>query len=473
MAEATYVSGLCARNEAPAAAVRDDGPLIEINAPWFLKRQRSVCPTLLVGESGMTNAPESRRTINLRDPHEVSSWARRVRIANKQLTHLVETLRLLVLAQPAHDLEVARSSISKTGLIQGCLTAWRACQAALALALFALFAASAAIAQSDLGARTARSAAFEKRILDIVQMFESDPRYNRGRTPQQIKDAVEFVAGNVLFVLAHETGHALMSVFELPVLGREEDAADSLATVLALKMANPFAERVVVNAARSWFLNDQRYKKRGRPTLFYDEHGPDLERAYNIVCLLVGGRPDKFTALADEVKLPKERQATCHYDFSNASWSWEEVLKPHLRKPEDPKTHIEVNYAPTTKYVDVITVGRKLEILETVAQWLSDDFVWKTPILLEMQQCGDEVSTRWLPTEKKIVVCYEMVREYIQLYRQFGQLALVPGTMKVAKYAKTAGLATPDKSRRSNAFRSARVRLPREMRRDENPGGGM
>jgi len=50
------------------------------------------------------------------------------------------------------------------------------------------------------------------------------------------------------------------------------------------------------------------------------------------------------------VKLPEGRQTTCRGDFSNASWSWEQVLKPHLRKRDDPKTKIEVNYAPTTEF---------------------------------------------------------------------------------------------------------------------------
>ena len=211
--------------------------------------------------------------------------------------------------------------------------AWRVCRAALALPLLVLFAAPAAIAQSESGAQTARRMELEKRITDIANMFQNDPRYNRGKTPEQIKDGVEFVTGNVLFVLAHETGHALISALEIPVAGREEDAADQLATVMALKMADSFADRVVVNAARGWFIGDQRDKKAGVPTVFYDEHGMDLQRAYHIVCLLVGGAPDKFRDLADEVKLPKERQHTCQFDWSNASWSWEQLLKPHLRKP--------------------------------------------------------------------------------------------------------------------------------------------
>jgi len=377
----------------------------------------------------MSEASKIRPTIDLRDAREHPCSTRRLRITSRHLTHVV------------------------------------------ASALLAMFAVTAAFAQSDSAAKTARRAELEKRILDIVQMFENDPRYNRGRTPQQIKDSVEFVTGNVLFVLAHEVGHALISVFELPVLGREEDAADSLATVLALKMANPFADRVVINAARSWFLSAQRDKKAGNLTPSYDEHGLDLQRAYNIVCLMVGAEPDKFTALANEVKLPTERQAACHFDFSSASWSWEQLLKPHLRKPEDPKTDIAVSYAPTTKYAHVQAIGRKLQILEIVAQWLSEDFAWETPISLEMQSCWDVVGTRWLRQERKISLCYEMVREFVQLYREFGQLALVPGTMRIAKHAKPAGLATPDKSRRSTAFRS--VRVLRQRVRDDNPGGGM
>jgi hypothetical protein len=339
--------------------------------------------------------------------------------------------------------------------------AWRVCRAAFALPLFVLLAGPAAIAQTDSGAPTPRRAELEKRVMDIVNMFTSDPRYNRGKTPEQIKDSVEFVTGNVLFVLAHETGHALISVFQLPVLGREEDAADALATVVSLKMANSFADRVVKNAARGWFLSDQRDRKDGSPTPFYDEHGLDLQRAYTIVCLLVGGDPGKFTDLADEVKLPRERQNTCQFDYSNASWSWEQVLKPHMRKPDDPKTKIEVNYAEPGEYATIAALGRKLQILESVAEWLSEDFVWKTPISLEMQQCGDEAGTRWLPREKKIIVCYEMIREFIQLHREFGQVALVPGTMKMSKYGKIVSTAKPNNFKRRTGKASQSKRAQR------------
>lgn len=333
--------------------------------------------------------------------------------------------------------------------------AWRACPAAVALSLLVLLAGPAAFAQTELNARATKRAELEKGVADVTHMFQNDPRYNRGKTPAQVQDGVEFVTGNVLFVLAHETGHALISVFEIPVLGREEDAADALASLVALKMGNSFADRVVSNAARGWFLSDQRDRKEGTSSPFYDEHGLDLQRAYYIVCLMVGGAPEKFKPLANEVKLPEERQKTCKFDFSNVEFSWEEVLKPHKRKPEDPKTKIEVSYAPTKEFASLSEIGRKLQILESVAEWLSEDFAWKVPISIEMQECGSP-GARWLPPSKKIVVCYELIREFVQLHRNYGQAALVPGAMKMSKTGKVVAAGGKTSPKGYRAKRAAR-----------------
>ena len=311
------------------------------------------------------------------------------------------------------------------------------------------------LSEAPVAAEKSKRELLEERLNETVRKFEADPRYNRGKTRQQIRDSAEFVTGNVLFVLGHETGHALISEFGLPVLGREEDAADSLAAIVAIKMASSFADRVVVNAARGWFLSDQRDKKDGVPTAFYDEHGIDVQRAYSIVCLLVGGQPEKFAGLAKEVKLPEERQATCRDDYNNAKYSWDLVLKPYLRKPDDPKINIEVNYGPPGDYAAIAEHGRNLFILESVAEWLSEDFAWKRPITLEMQECGSP-GARWEFRSKKVIVCYEIIREFVQLYRDYGQMALVPGSMMVSKNKQIVSGTRRDK-RRTKSFRSDRA----------------
>ena len=56
----------------------------------------------------------------------------------------------------------------------------------------------------------------------------------------------------MLFVVAHEMGHAVISELKLPVLGREEDAADTFAIIAALTgVANDFSYRVLGRPPRA------------------------------------------------------------------------------------------------------------------------------------------------------------------------------------------------------------------------------
>ena len=85
---------------------------------------------------------------------------------------------------------------------------------------------------------------------------------------------------------------------------------------------------------------------------FYDEHGLDQQRAYAIVCLMVGSNSDQFKELAHWVQMPEARQDTCLGDYSNAKYSRNLVLKPFLRAPDQPKSTIDVAYEPVTGNLD-------------------------------------------------------------------------------------------------------------------------
>jgi hypothetical protein len=258
----------------------------------------------------------------------------------------------------------------------------------------------------------------ERRVVETAALIDANPRL-AGLTSEEKRKLVEFVSGNLLFVLGHEAGHALISELGIPVIGREEDGADSFSTLMALKTGDRYADSVLINAATGWFYSERRNRQDHVKTTYYDEHGIDLQRAYNIVCLMVGGNPKKFSALADEVKMPDERQGTCLGDYSNASWSWDKVLKPHLRTPEQPRSEIKVVYGPAEgeliAFADAI---KHMKILETVAGMLSDQYAWPKPISLEMQTCGD-TGARWDLTAKAVIVCYEIAQEFSFLYRAY------------------------------------------------------
>jgi hypothetical protein len=286
----------------------------------------------------------------------------------------------------------------------------------VAAALFALIAGA-----SPAGAQSLSSQSLaQTRIDEAARAFEKDPKFKRLPLERR-KDLVKFVVGNTLFALVHEFGHTVISEMGLPVLGREEDAADAFAVVVGLKMGTAMSQGVLIEAAKGWFYSDRRDKREGNKMAFYDEHGIDKQRAYNVVCLMVGSDPEKFKSLADEPKLPEERQATCVGDYSNASWSWDTVLKPHRRTPDQPKTVIGVSYKEGKGNLAVFAEAfRDVKMLETVAERASDSFAWRAPFELEMQSCG-ESNAHWDISVRKIIVCYEIADEFAQLYLDYGE----------------------------------------------------
>jgi len=122
----------------------------------------------------------------------------------------------------------------------------------------------------------------QTRVAEAGRMLAGHPRM-KGMSDAQREKHVEFVAGNLLFVLGHEAGHAAISDMGIPVVGREEDAADIFATLMALMCSDGFADRVLANAALGWFFSDRRDRRERRQgaeaAAYYDGHGMDLQRA--------------------------------------------------------------------------------------------------------------------------------------------------------------------------------------------------
>lgn len=135
---------------------------------------------------------------------------------------------------------------------------------------------------------------------------------------------VEVSGGALLFILNHEIGHALIHVLSLPILSREEDQADAIATYLQLKGKNPAPGL----KGAFWFFRrgDQRYTNRH----FGDEHSLGPQRQYNILCLAVGSDPQKFAAWARELGLPDERARRCQQEYSTLDASVRKLLGRHV-----------------------------------------------------------------------------------------------------------------------------------------------
>jgi Putative metallopeptidase len=129
------------------------------------------------------------------------------------------------------------------------------------------------------------------------------------------------------FILAHEFAHALIHNFELPVLGREEDAADGISTVVLLKAEE--GALYAIDAAEFWEAFSGRQDP---PDLaeYADNHSFDRQRADNILCWVAGSDEGILEAFLENEILPEGRLAACPGEWELLRASAEQVLDPHL-----------------------------------------------------------------------------------------------------------------------------------------------
>jgi hypothetical protein len=243
----------------------------------------------------------------------------------------------------------------------------------------------------------------------------------KGLSEQELLDRVEFVVGNTLFILLHELGHVHFSEMNLPVLGREEDEADTFAAITLLKVGSSFSQRVLTDASQGWFLNERRDQQTRAEPLYYDEHDLSPQRAYQIVCLMVGSDPAKFKNLADEAKMPESRQQSCKQDYAKASRSWDMVLAPYRRRPDQPETMINVVYGDAEgNFEGFARAFRAVRILEAVAERSASAYSWSAPFTLEMMSC-DGPNAGWDDETRTVKICYQLAFDFAQLYLAYVQ----------------------------------------------------
>jgi Putative metallopeptidase len=275
---------------------------------------------------------------------------------------------------------------------------------------------------------------FQTRIEAAALAAQANPRL-KGLTQQQRVDRFDFVVGNTLVLLLHEVGHVLIAEFQLRVLGREEDAADTYAALTMLSVGTSFTVLSLADAAKGWFFDARRDQEIGGAPLYYDEHNVSAQRAYQIVCLMVGSDPEKFKSLADQAKMPEERQKSCKRDYRKASEAWGAVLAPHVRRSGQPETQINVVYGDGKGTYDVLAnLFRSIRFLETVAEAAQGRYLWPYPWTIAMQSCGRPGADYDTDT-RTVTMCYEQALDFAELYRAY--VPVKPAAVPAANTRKT------------------------------------
>jgi hypothetical protein len=176
-----------------------------------------------------------------------------------------------------------------------------------------------------------------KRIIVCYELMT----YFAGMFKDKVKTQEELgiaVIGATTFAFFHEVGHGLIHVLDLPAVGREEDSADQLATLILIGDGDDGVGMALQGA--HWFKLQQDAGNNKTP--FYDEHAFDGQRFYNIMCMVYGSDSGKYGEIATSGMLPEARAARCPEEYRKISKSWEKLLQPHLTNTAAK----EIDYAP-------------------------------------------------------------------------------------------------------------------------------
>jgi len=125
----------------------------------------------------------------------------------------------------------------------------------------------------------------------------------------------------------HEVAHALIDGWDLPITGREEDAADQFSTLLLINQM-PDGDHIALDSANSFKLLADLEKSQGKD--YSDPHSLDEQRFYNTLCLVYGHNPEEYEYLVKNGTLPADRAAQCEEDYARVDKSWQTLLAPHL-----------------------------------------------------------------------------------------------------------------------------------------------
>ena len=141
---------------------------------------------------------------------------------------------------------------------------------------------------------------------------------------------IDLVIGPLFEVSLHEVAHALFDMLELPVLGREEDAADQVAAYIMLQFGEVAARRLVVGTAYA-YKTDEKRSGPCRPVEDYaSEHSTPAQRAFNLLCIAYGADTKLFADIVSKGYLPKARAEYCEEEYEQVQDAFEILIKPHI-----------------------------------------------------------------------------------------------------------------------------------------------
>ena len=140
------------------------------------------------------------------------------------------------------------------------------------------------------------------------------------------------ILGPLLDVFLHETGHAVFDMLQVPVITREEDAADAFSAYIMLQFGKVDAHRLILGSAYQYKADVASPELPVPLTKFADEHGIPAQRFYNVLCIAYGADQKLFADIVEKGYLPKDRAEGCDGEYEQTAFAFKNLIGPYIDK---------------------------------------------------------------------------------------------------------------------------------------------
>jgi len=237
--------------------------------------------------------------------------------------------------------------------------------------------------------------------------------------PPLSPNVARFVLANAEFSVMHEMGHMLIAEYNLPVLGREEDAADQIGFILLFRLYKKLPQDEIdarlLDIADYWRLEWQTPKPSTEQVLAWDSHPLDEQRYYNLACLLYGSDMDRLDWLPAFTGLPYERAIYCDQEFQQAlkavNWVRHARRVVAIRHHPSARLEFETPLIDREETEQLIALLRDENRLQTLVNEVFQQFRPPLPLTLRLLNCG--APDAWYDINgREMALCYERLQRF-------------------------------------------------------------
>jgi Putative metallopeptidase len=194
------------------------------------------------------------------------------------------------------------------------------------------------------------NAFYEKDVITVC--YEYIEQLRKTMPAETTVDGVtpfDALAGPLIDTCLHEFAHALFEMLEVPVLGREEDAADQVSAYIMLQLGKVEARRLIGGVAHAYQTEAVAATAPLTMTHFADVHGTPAQRFYNVLCIAYGADKQLFGHVVQRGYLPKERAEDCEGEYRQAARAYEKLISPHVDRSRAKKVFDRSWLPPTVR----------------------------------------------------------------------------------------------------------------------------